>query len=86
MSLKLLLALALSISGAAADCFSEDNNSTLALKKLIVLSRHGIRVPYPANNLGQPTYSSFRYVAASPSLSQPLSLSLSASATLPQPL
>jgi len=59
MSLKLVLALALSISGAAADCFSEDNNSTLALKKLIVLSRHGIRVPYPATNLGQPTYSSF---------------------------
>ena len=61
MSLKLVLALALSITGAAADCFSEDNNSTLALKKLIVLSRHGIRVPYPATNLGQPTYSSFRY-------------------------
>jgi len=62
MSLTFRIALVLlTLCGAAADWLGESSNSTLTLKKLIILSRHGIRVPYPASNLGQPTYSSFSH-------------------------
>lgn len=38
---------------------SASEGAPLKLKKLILLSRHGIRTPYPSTDMGQTTYSQF---------------------------
>eukprot|EP01063_Lacrimia_lanifica_P012696 TRINITY_DN19363_c0_g1_i1.p1 TRINITY_DN19363_c0_g1~~TRINITY_DN19363_c0_g1_i1.p1 ORF type:complete len:442 (+),score=92.43 TRINITY_DN19363_c0_g1_i1:42-1367(+) len=50
--------LALCLHGAASDAFGATVDG-VRFKKLVLLSRHGIRTPYPADGVGQVTYSAF---------------------------